>query len=397
MVSSGILNRRPTGALRNVTCSSFGHETGPFIRFPPLPSLFHCWLFYFISSYIGSWTGETDTGVSWKLPTGKTRNFSNPGSVWCWLSPMTCALPLPLSEQRRNCCPVKRKGPDRRNMPKISGMHRTICFLWLTHWWISICLIQDRHGRIFPSFVWKPCSGRLPTITCRSFKRKDCNCWPGIPAWTLLSVVTRDIYSRLWTICFPTLWNLPGKDMSDWKRHSTSANCVSKCRTREREWMMRSRNGYSMRSKGLIMPAAFQVSDLALPSFPGLFPSWAVPSGWRVTRGKAVVLGYLFPFPLPTVVPWRRSYNLRLIIKRKDCVFSFLTMTRDSFPQHVRCSGETGLNVTVIPISGRWLQNCGMRIMTRCWRISACLAWTGSGCWSCCVHPIWKGPEQFRS
>ncbi len=41
--------------------------------------------------------------------------------------------PLPLSEQRRNCCPVKRKGPDRRNMPKISGMHRTICFLWLTH------------------------------------------------------------------------------------------------------------------------------------------------------------------------------------------------------------------------------------------------------------------------
>ena len=23
----------------------------------------------------------TDTGVSWKLPTGKTRNFSNPGSV----------------------------------------------------------------------------------------------------------------------------------------------------------------------------------------------------------------------------------------------------------------------------------------------------------------------------
>ena len=40
--------------------------------------------------------------------------------------------PLPPSEQRQNCCPMKRKGPDRRNTLKISGMHRTICFLWLT-------------------------------------------------------------------------------------------------------------------------------------------------------------------------------------------------------------------------------------------------------------------------
>lgn len=40
----------------------------------------------------------------------------------------------------------------------------------------------------------------------------------------------------------------------------------------------------------------FPVSDLALPSFPGLFYSWAVPSGWRVTEERQLFYRISAPF-----------------------------------------------------------------------------------------------------